>query len=164
MCSVSSHNHDSIYPGGLPCSVRRASKVSESATMGSDSLELASSTQRTFQDNAPLANLQGSGSFLPLQPLEPSTGKDKAKVSIHDSKCLIFPSPSQQAAATILQDFDDAKIFNCLSVLRSLSPNYQQSSHSEGLSTEQLIALSTLKDYQNEDVFACLEASRRGKR
>lgn len=131
--------------------------------MGSDSLELVSSTPRTIQDNAPLASFHGSGSFLPLQPLEPSAEKLKAKVSIHDSQRLVFPSPSQQAAATILQDFDDAKIFNCLSVLRSLSPNYQQSPHSENLSMQQLTALSTLKDCQNEDVVACLEACRRGK-
>lgn len=132
--------------------------------MGSDGLELVSSTPQTFRNNAPLANFHDDGSLLALRPLELSAGKNKAIVSKHDSRCHAFPSPSQQAAATILQDFDYAKIFNCLSVLRSLSRNYQEQTHPEGLSIQQITALSTLKDCQNEDVVACLEACRRGKR
>lgn len=121
-----------------------------------------SSTPQILGGNAPLVSFQGSGSFLPLQPLEPSEGNN-AKISTHGSNGHALPSSLQQAAAAILQDFDDAKIFNCLSVLRSLSPEYLQSSHSEGLSIQQLTALSTLKDCRNDDIAACLEASRRSR-
>ncbi len=139
-----------------------ALKSSQLAEMGSDSLEHVSSTSLPFQDNGPLLSFQGSGSVHPPQLLEPSAELRKANVSSSDSNCHILPSSSQQAAASILQDFDDAKIFHSLEVLRSLSPNYGPSSHSKDLSIQQLTALSTLKDCRDADILACLEVCRRG--
>ncbi len=130
--------------------------------MGSDNLELVSSTSRSLQDNGTLVDLQGSGSVHSLKLLEPGAELRKASVSSDESNCQIFPSSSQQAAATILQDFDNAKIINFLSVLRFLDPNYEQSSHSKELSIQQLTALSTLKDCRDADILACLESCRRG--
>jgi hypothetical protein len=129
--------------------------------MGSDNLELVSSTSRSLQDNGTLDNFQGSGS-VHSKLLEPGAELRKASVSSGDSNCQIFPSSSQQAAATILQDFDDAKIINFLSVLRFLDPNHEQSSHSKELSIQQLTALSTLKDCRDADILACLKVCRRG--
>lgn len=130
--------------------------------MGSDNLELVSSTSKSLQDNGTVVGFQGSGSVHSLKLSEPGVELRKASVSSDDSNCRIFPSSSQQAAATILQDFDDGKIINFLSVLRFLDPNHEQSSHSKELSIQQVTALSTLKDCCDADILTCLEACRRG--
>ncbi len=133
------------------------------AGINSDPSELMSSTPRTFGDEAPVVTFQHSGPLQPLQPSVPNADEHRAIVHPYDSRGNILTSSSQHAAAAALQDFDNALILDWLSVLRSLGPDHQRSSGSGGLSLQQLIALSAFKDCQNEDIVACLQASRQGK-
>ena len=80
--------------------------------------------------------------------------------SIDELGASTFPSPSQEAAALDLLEFEDDNILAWLTLLRSLQQGYQHLSSSQVLSSRQIDALSLLKDSPDVLVLQWLRTRR----
>lgn len=104
----------------------------------------------------------GAAASLVRHPAPPSFYANRLCLS--DSPNLIgsgvqaytLPTPKQEEALSKLLVFDDEKIVTCLTVLRSIEPDFRYRAGQAYLSEQQLDALSTLKDCGDSDILAWL--------
>ena len=89
-----------------------------------------------------------------------SIDNQELTASIDELGASTFPSPSQEAAVLNLLEFKDENILAWLTLLRSLQQGYQHLSSSRVLSSQQVDALSLLKDYPDVLVLQWLRTSR----
>ena len=70
-----------------------------------------------------------------------------------------LPTPEQKVALEELLIFEEEKILAWLTILRSLQPGFQYRAGRGCLSSQQLNALSTLKDCNDNDILTWLNLS-----
>lgn len=78
-----------------------------------------------------------------------------------DGHAYTFPTFKQQAAISELQAFDEEHILAWITVVRSIEPGFQHRACHGSLSSQQLEALSILKDCHDSDIIAWLEYHHR---
>ena len=74
-----------------------------------------------------------------------------------DGHAYTFPTLKQQAAISELQAFDDEKILSWITVIRSIEPGFQHRAGHGCLSSQQLEALSILRDCHESDIVVWLQ-------
>lgn len=123
------------------------------APLGSSSLSPPHSYQRSLQPRRRYHDTIGQTRTLA------TTSEDEVggEYSFSD-----FPSISQQAALTALQDYDNGTIFAWLTGLRSFRPGGQNWFQPGYLSPQQLEAISALKNCTDSLVIAWLDFVRCG--
>ena len=89
-----------------------------------------------------------------------SFNNQEPTASIDEVGATTSPSPSQEAAVLSLLDFRDENILAWLTLLRSLQQGYQHLSTSRVLSSQQVDALTLLKDSPDALVLQWLRNSR----
>ncbi|KAL2042581.1 hypothetical protein N7G274_004340 [Stereocaulon virgatum] len=95
------------------------------------------------------------------QPLEGTTTLTASMSESDDSTLSLSAS---RTITTVLQDFSDEQIITWLTLLRSLQPGYQHLASSQALTSHQIEALSSLKDYPDNYVLGLLHINQRAER
>ena len=86
-----------------------------------------------------------------LNQLDSFPGSNSADTDGHG---CAFPTLEQHAAIATLQAFDEEKILAWITVIRSIQSGFQHRAGHGALSSEQLDALSILKDCHDRDIVA----------
>ena len=124
-----------------------------------DSLLGSSSASPAHSYQLPLQSRRRYHNTINQPPTRASTGEDEigSEQNLSD-----FPSISQQAAVTALQDYDNETIFAWFTGLRSFIPGGENWFQPGYFSPQQLEAISALKDCANSLVLAWLDSVRCG--
>ena len=118
-----------------------------------------SSTPDSIQHQNHSAGLLGSDPNTPGYPWDAQLREDQADAAevdyIDDTP---YPSPSQQSAIETLRNLEDTKVLELLSIIRR--PGHVHHPHLEGLSDEQVDALSRLKSCHDSPILLWLRHFR----
>ena len=89
-----------------------------------------------------------------------SFNNQEPTASMDEAGATTSPSPSQEAAVLSILDYKDENILAWLTLLRSLQQGYQHLSTSQVLSSQQIDALTLLKDSPDALILQWLRNSR----
>lgn len=121
-----------------------------------------SSTSHSSQDQKCSAGLQGNDQANPEYLLDPHSKEDQADAAfVNDLDNSTCRSPAQQSAIDTLRNLEDDKILGLLSIIRL--PHHVLYPYSDGLSKEQIDALSHLKFCSDSLIRLWLRHSRSWK-
>lgn len=107
-----------------------------------------------------VSNLALTSSFLIADHHHLQAGI-KVERSAHQSYTVNSPSASQRGAVEVLRAFDDYTVLGWLKGLPSPQSGNRNWQQSNGLSSEQSTAISTLKELPNHVVLTWLHSARR---
>ena len=106
-----------------------------------------------MQNNA--ADLLVRNSAPPLYPNQPYSSEDPTYTD-SDVQPDTLPTPRQEEALNELRFFDKENILAWITIVRCIEPGFRHRTRGACLSSQQLDALSTLKDCDDSDIVAWL--------
>ena len=103
--------------------------------------------------------MQRNATSLVRSPATPSFHYSRLDSFAEDTDGHEYTSPTlwQQAAISELQAFDREKILTWITVIRSIEPGFQHRAGHGCLSSQQLEALSILRDCHESDIITWLQ-------